>query len=100
MAGVGADVHADAVDTLQGAAAWETNLVIGGGASEMGLGHDDLAALRDWVPALGVLAGYKVCSPEEEPDDGSFHLGGLATSHGGSADGGDDGGRLGDGGGG
>lgn len=87
---------AGAVDAPQGAAAWETGSVTGGGASERGLGDGDLAALQARVPALGELAGCKVGSPEEEPGDGSSHLGGLTTGHGGSAGGGgdDDGGHL------
>lgn len=98
VAGMGADGDVDvgagagAVD----AAAWETGSVTGGGASERGLGGGDLAALQARVPALGELAGCKVGSPEEEPGDGSSHLGGLTTGHGESAGGGgdDDGGCL------
>lgn len=93
---------AGAVDVLQGAAAWETDSVTGGGASGRGLGDDDLAALQAPAPALWEVAGCRVGSPEGAPGDGSSHPGGLATGHGGSAGGGgDDGGRWGgDGGGG
>ncbi len=102
VAGMGGGVGAGAVDGPQGAAAWETGLVTGGGASERGLGDGDLAAPQAPAPVLGEVAGCRVGSPEGEPGDGSSHPGGLATGRGGSADGGgDDGGRWGgDGGGG
>lgn len=48
--GMGADVGA--VDAPQGAAAWETGLAMGEGASERGLGDGDLGALPAPVPAL------------------------------------------------
>lgn len=47
---MGADVGA--VGVPQGAAAWETGLVMGGGASERGLGDGDPGALPAQVPAL------------------------------------------------
>lgn len=86
---------AGAVDEPQGAAAWETGSVTGGGASVRGLGDGGLGARQ--AQALGVVAGCRVGSPEGEPGDGSSHPGGLAMGHGGSAGGGDDddGGRWG-----
>lgn len=93
---MGADVDAGAVDGPQGAAALETGSVMHGGVLERDLGDGDLAAHQAQVPALGEAADYKVGSLEEEPGDGSSHLGGLTTDHDGSAGGGgdDDGGRL------
>lgn len=46
-----------AVDGPQGAAAWETGSVNGGGASVRGLGDGDLVALRARAPAHGGVAG-------------------------------------------
>lgn len=54
-AGMGGGVGA--VDGPQGAAAWETGSVIGGGASGRDLGDGDPGALRARVPALGGVAG-------------------------------------------
>ena len=86
-----------AVGGQQGAAAWGTGLVIGGGALERGLGDGNPGALQAQVQALaqalGAVAGCRVGSPEWEPGDGNFHPGGLRTGRGGSAGGGgDDGG--------
>lgn len=56
-AGVGGHVGVGAVDGPQGAAAWETGSVNGGGASVRGLGDGDLVALRARAPAHGGVAG-------------------------------------------
>lgn len=70
---------------------------MGGGASGKGSGGGGPDGLRDQVPVPGVLAGCKVCSPEEEPDDGSSHPGGPTADRGESVGDADDGGRWGGG---
>lgn len=100
---MGEDGGVGAVDGPQDAATWETGLAMDGGASGKGSERGGQGALRDQDPVPGVLAGCKVCSPEEEPDDGSSHPGGPTADRGGSgsvgdagdgdrSDGGDDGG--------
>lgn len=100
--GAGGDVGAGAVDGPQGAAALETDSGTGGEASGRGLVDGALDGPRDRAPALGEVAGCRVCSPEGEPGDGSSHPGGPATARGGSVGGDGDGGGHwgGDGGGG
>lgn len=80
-----------AVDGTQDAATWETGWARDGGASGKGWERGGQRALRDQVPVPGVLAGYKVCSPEGEPDDGSSHPGGPTADRGGSVGDADDG---------
>lgn len=94
-AGMGGDVGA--VDEPQGAAAGETDLGTGAGASGRGLEDGSLGALQDrgLVRDLEEVAGYRVGNPEEERGDGSSHPDGLATGRGGSAGGGDGGERWG-----
>lgn len=87
MAGVGEHEDVGAAD----AAAWETGLAMDGGALGTGSERGDQDALRDQVPVPGVLADCKVCSPEEEPDDGSSHPGGPSAGCGGSVGDADDG---------
>lgn len=99
---MGEDGDVGAVDGPQDAATWETGLATDGGASGKGSERGGQGALQDQVPAPGVLAGCKLCSPEEEPDDGSSHPGGPTADRGGSGgDAADDGDRSdgGDGGG-
>lgn len=81
------------VDGPQDAAAVEKGWVTDGEALGTGLEDGNLGALltRDQAQALWEVAGYRVGTPEEEPDGGSSHPGGLAMGHGGSEGGGDDG---------
>lgn len=101
MAGMGEDGDVGAADGPQDAATWETGLAKDGGASGKGSERGGQGAPRDQAPVPGVLAGCKVCSPEEEPGDGSSHPGGPTADRGGRVGDADDGDRSdgGDGGG-
>lgn len=101
VAGKGGRVGA--VDELQGAEAWEKGLETGEEASGRDLedGTQGVLQARALPQALGEAAGYRVGSPVEEPDGGSFHPDGQVKGRYGSAGGGgddDDGGHWGDGG--
>lgn len=98
---MGEDGDVGAVDGPQGAATWETGLAMDVEASGKGSERGGQGALRDQAPVPGALAGCKVGSPEEEPDDGSSHPGGPTADRGGSVGDAGDGDHLdgGDGGG-